>query len=55
MKFLAIAGGWALVLFGTAMGAIVIEGLVHRHRMRREAMLHRRMGLGIRGNGAPRD
>lgn len=52
MKYLAIAGGWALILFGTAMGAIILESLVHRRRKQREVMLHKRMGLGV-GDDTP--
>jgi len=48
MKYFAVAGGVALILFGTAMGASILESLVHRRRKQREAMLHRRMGLGVR-------
>jgi len=54
MKFLAIAGGWMLILLGTAMGAIVIEALVHRRRVKREEMLQRRMGLGARDDAQDR-
>lgn len=53
MKYLAIAGGWVLILVGTAIGAIVLESLVHRYRKQREVTLLRRMGLGMRDD-APR-
>lgn len=52
MKLAAIAAGWVLILFGTAIGAILVENLVHRRKMEREATLHRRMGLGLRDTGA---
>jgi hypothetical protein len=51
MKLLAVIAGWVLILFGTAMGAIVLEGLLHRRRVRREASLHQRMGLGSTRGG----
>ena len=54
MKYFAIAGGWALILFGTAMGAIILESLVHRRRRQREATLHKRMGLGVRDDTSSR-
>ena len=50
MKFIALLIGWAVVLAGAAAGAIVVESLLHRRRMRREAELHSRLGVG--GNAA---
>lgn len=54
MSIAMIAVGWVLILFGTAIGAILIENLVHRRKMEREAMLHRRMGLGLRDSDTQR-
>ncbi len=54
MKLAAIAAGWVMILFGTAIGAVLIENFVHRRKMERESTLHRRMGLGLRNNDASR-
>ena len=46
MKVIAIVLGWLLVIFGAAVGAVVVESLMYRRRVRREAKLHRRLGVG---------
>ena len=49
MKLFALLMGWVLVIFGAAVGAVVVESLLYRRRARREAELHSRLGVGARG------
>ena len=46
MKLIALLAGWTLVILGTAAGAVVVESLLYRRRVRREATLHSRLGVG---------
>ncbi len=46
MSVLALLAGWLLVVFGAAAGAVVLESLMYRRRVRREAALHRQLGVG---------
>ncbi len=46
MKLIALIAGWALVVFGAAVGAVVIESLLYRRRIQREAALHSQLGVG---------
>jgi hypothetical protein len=46
MKLIALIAGWSLVVFGAAVGALVVESLLYRRRVQREAALHNQLGVG---------